>query len=127
MLIDSSAWTEYFMGTAKGEKAKKVIEGKGLTYTCAIVIAEIYSKSLRTDGAERAEERVNFIAERCVFIPLDEDAARSAGIIHGEMKAHIKDFGMADAFILAAARERNARILTSDTHFKDMEEAAFID
>ena len=61
MLVDSFAWIEYFMGTEKGEKVKDIVESNVRLYTSPIVIAEIYSKSLRTNG--RAEERERFIFE----------------------------------------------------------------
>ncbi|MBU4373748.1 MAG: hypothetical protein KJ714_04765 [Euryarchaeota archaeon] len=50
MLLDSFAWMEYFMGTQKGEKVKRFLDDDMQLYTSPIVIAEIYSKSLRTDG-----------------------------------------------------------------------------
>ncbi|HID20618.1 MAG TPA: type II toxin-antitoxin system VapC family toxin [Methanophagales archaeon] len=50
MLVDSFAWIEYFMGTEKGEEVKEVVESDLQLYTSPIVIAEIYSKFLRTDG-----------------------------------------------------------------------------
>ena len=58
MMLDSFAWMEYFMGTPKGEKVKKLVDNDLQLYTSPIVVAEIYSKSLRTDG--KAEERKGF-------------------------------------------------------------------
>ncbi len=52
--------------------------------------------------------------------------AINTGLLHAEMKQQIKDFGMADAFVLATARELNAKILTGDPHFKNMKEAVMI-
>ncbi len=65
MLLDSLAWMEYFMGTHKGEKVKRFVEDNSQLYTSPIVIAEIYSKSLRTDG--NAQERTDFIMKRCSY------------------------------------------------------------
>ncbi len=126
MFIDSSAWIEYFMGTKKGIEVKKIIDESSIAYTSPTVIAEIYSKSIRTDGPQKADERVDFILDRCVFVATDEKIAMSAGEIHGEMKPHIK-FGLADAFVLATARSRGVRVLTGDSHFKYLEDAVFLD
>ena len=115
------------MGTKKGIKVKKIIDGSSLTYTSPTVIAEIYSKSIRTDGPKKAEERVNFILDRCVFLTNDEKTAINAGEIHGKMKPQIKDFGLADAFIMATARSRGIKILTGDPHFKNFEDVLFLD
>jgi len=50
----------------------------------------------------------------------------AAGKLHAEMRKHIKDFGLSDAFILALAKTTNSKILTGDRHFKNVKEALFI-
>ncbi|NOZ76932.1 MAG: type II toxin-antitoxin system VapC family toxin [Euryarchaeota archaeon] len=127
MLIDSSAWLEYFMGTAQGEKVRDFVEGGGVLYTTPVVMAEVLSKSIRTDGMEKGKERVDFISERCVVVPLDEDMGRLAGAIHGEMKKKDRTYGMMDALILAAARKRGIKVLTKDRHFKGLDEGVMLE
>jgi predicted nucleic acid-binding protein len=124
MLVDSFAWLEYFMGTEKGERVKEVVESNIKLYTSPIVIAEIYSKSLRTDG--RAEERRDFIVKRCAIIPIDEEIAVETAKIHAEAKKSMGDFGLADAFVLASARFKNVKVLTGDPHFKDFLESIML-
>jgi len=124
MLIDSFAWIEYFMGTEMGEEVKQVVESDVQLYTSPIVIAEIYSKSLRTDG--RAEERRNFIVKRCAVIPIDEEIAVEAAKIHADAKKTMEDFGLADAFVLASARYKSVIVLTGDPHFKDFSESIML-
>jgi predicted nucleic acid-binding protein len=38
----------------------------------------------------------------------------------------MKDFGLADAYVLATARKLKSKILTGDPHFKGMKEAVLI-
>ena len=121
MLLDSFAWMEYFMGTQEGENIRKLVDDDIQLYTSPIVIAEIYSKSLRTDG--NAEERKDFIIKRCALIVLDENIAVEAAKIHAENKIKKPDFGLADAIILASARNRNIKVVTGDPHFKDFKDA----
>src|SRR3990172_9950346 len=99
MLIDSFAWLEYFMGTKKGADVKKTVDNSSIAYTCPVVIAEVYSKSARAEGVEKAEERKAFILDRCIFIEADEEIASEAGKIHAEMKKKMSTFGLSDAFI----------------------------
>ena len=127
MFIDSFAWIEYFMGTERGRKVKKIIEGNVITYTSPTVIAEIFSKSVRTDGQDKARERADFIVDRCVLIQTDENIAVEAGRLHGEMKPKARDFGLADAFILASARSKGAKVVTGDPHFKDLDDTVFLE
>jgi predicted nucleic acid-binding protein len=124
MLLDSFAWMEYFMGTLQGGKVKGFVDDDSQLYTSPIVIAEIYSKSLRTDG--KAEERINFIMKRCAVILLDEYIAIEAAKIHAENKVKISDFGLADAIILASARGRKVKVLTGDPHFKNFNDAVML-
>lgn len=126
MLIDSFAWFEYFMGSKKGAEVKKIVDNAVIAYTSPIVIAEVYSKSARVEDAKKAEERKAFILDRCVFIPADEEIASEAGKIHAEMKKNMPTFGLSDAFILAAARKKNTKIITGDPHFKEIDNVIFL-
>ena len=119
MMVDSFAWMEYFMGTEKGKKVKEIIESDEILYTSPVILAEIYSKSQRTDG--RGKERVEFILKRCVVVELDEEIGIEAGKIHAEMKPKVKDFGMIDALILASANKKGLKVLTGDKHFEHFE------
>lgn len=124
MLLDSFAWMEYFMGTREGEKVRRFVDDDIQLYTSPIVIAEIYSKSLRTDG--NAEERKDFIIKRCALIVLDEIIAVEAAKIHAKKKIKTPDFGLADALILASARNRKIKVVTGDPHFKDFKDAVMM-
>jgi predicted nucleic acid-binding protein len=124
MMLDSFAWMEYFMGTAKGEKIKKLVDDNSQLYTSPIVIAEIYSKSLRTDG--KAEEKKDFIIKRCAMVEMDLNIAVESAKIHAENKAKTHDFGLADAIILASARSRKIEVLTGDPHFKNFKDAIML-
>ncbi|MCX9081427.1 MAG: type II toxin-antitoxin system VapC family toxin [Candidatus Methanoperedens sp.] len=124
MLLDSFAWMEYFMGTRKGEKVKRSIDDDIQLYTSPIVIAEIYSKSLRTD--DNAQERTDFIMKRCAIVVLDEKIAIEAAKIHAENKIKTSDFGLPDAIILASARSRNMKVVTGDPHFKNFKDAVML-
>jgi len=124
MMLDSFAWMEYFMGTQKGEKVKKLVDDDSQLYTSPIVIAEIFSKSLRTDG--NADERKEFIMKRCAVVALDVNTAVEAAKIHAQNKIKIPDFGLADAIILASARSRKIKVLTGDPHFKNFSDAIML-
>lgn len=123
MLLDSFAWFEYLMGTEEGKKVKRLVDDDIQLYTSPIVIAEVYSKSLRTDG--KAEERKDFIIKRCAMVTLDGNIAVEAAKIHAENTKSL-NFGLADAFILASARNRKIKVVTGDPHFEDFEDAIML-
>jgi predicted nucleic acid-binding protein len=43
------------------------------------------------------------------------------------MRKTLKDFGLADAYVLATARRLNAIILTGDLQFKNIKDAVMIE
>jgi predicted nucleic acid-binding protein len=88
------------------------------------VVAEIYSKSLRTDG--KADERKDFILKRCAIVAFDVKIAVEAAKIHAENRVMTHDFGLADAIILASARSRKIKVLTGDPHFKNFKDAVML-
>jgi len=45
-------------------------------------------------------------------VEIDAELAKLAGSIHATMKKKFKDFGMMDAFLLAAAQHTSAKIVT---------------
>jgi predicted nucleic acid-binding protein len=46
--------------------------------------------------------------------------------MHAKMRQTKKDFGIADAFVLATASKLRAKIVTGDPHFKDLDNAVMI-
>ena len=124
-VVDSWAWIEYFEGSRAGEAVKRhVEEAHAAVYTSAVSLAEVVSKFLR----KRMDPHlaVSGISALSVILPADQETAALAGELHAEIKASVKDFGLADAFVLAAARKKNAKILTGDPHFRGFEETVFL-
>jgi predicted nucleic acid-binding protein len=42
------------------------------------------------------------------------------------MRKTEKDFGLADAYVLATARQLKSKVLTGDPHFKNLKEAVML-
>lgn len=125
IVLDSYAWIEYFLSTDRGLKVKDFLENKeNQIYTHIFSLAEIVSRILRVEG--NYKNPVDIIISGSEIINIDNQTSIAAGILHSEIRKNIKDFGLVDAFILLEARERNAKILTGDPHFKNMKEAIMI-
>ncbi|KYK27900.1 MAG: PIN domain-containing protein [Theionarchaea archaeon] len=58
---------------------------------------------------------------------IDAELAKLAGSIHATMKKKFKDFGIMDAFLLAAAQHTSAKIVTGDPHFRNMDNVEFLE
>ena len=116
-IIDSYAWVEYFRGSREGIVAKDYIENKNCA-TSSITIAELSEKYKRENKS--FEEDFGFIVAKTKIIELDVEIALIAGEINFENKKSIKDWGMSDSIILAAAKLLNSKVLTGDHHFRGL-------
>ncbi len=126
-VIDSYAWLEYFMGTPAGEKAREILDSAvHERVTPSICDAEVYAKSLRIEGKERAELRRGFIRTRSAAISLTEDLAVQAAMVDVEMKEMVNGWGLADSIVLATTRRRKAKVITGDEHFRGLPETEYI-
>ena len=124
ILIDSSAWIEYLEGSPKGERVREIFSGDNELYVLNFIISEVISKIKRKNMNEELAYRA--IITNSKVLNLTPRIAKNAGLLHAEMKKKIKDFGLADALILATAREMNMKVLTEDKHFKKFKEAVFL-
>ena len=116
-IMDAYSWIEYLDGSSRGVKARNIVESKkNKVYTCAVTIAEIVSKFLRRNFDP--EIAFNAIIAGSHVIPVDDKLSFVAGQLHAEMRKHVKDFGLADAYLLACAKNYNAKIVTGDPRFK---------
>jgi predicted nucleic acid-binding protein len=124
-VIDAWAWIEYMIGSEHGAKVKETLENESNEiFTCAVTLAEIISKVGRE--GRNIEEAYALLLSDSQIINADEDLSKNAGIIHAQMRSKEKDFGLADAYVLASARKLKGKILTGDAHFKNLKEAVLI-
>lgn len=123
-VIDSYAWIEYFKGSSSGVKARGFIE-KGSAATSSISLAELQEKYLR-EKWDSFDTDVKFITTKTTLVSLDRKISILAGQINFQSKKRKKDWGMADSIILSTARIGSAKVVTGDSHFKDVPEAIMI-
>lgn len=125
LIIDSYAWIEYLDGSDKGNRAKeKIMIEDNIIHTTSLTIAEVVSRAKRK-GKDTAIA-YQTITTNSTIINITSPLAKEAGILHAEIRKEIKDFGLADAFVLLTARKLNAKIVTGDPHFKGFKEAILI-
>ncbi len=124
LVIDSSAWIEYFSGTEKGKKVKELI-GTNEIFTTSISIAEICSKFKRSKM--NPTQAFEIILSNSKIIDTNKELSFNAGILHAEIRLSKPKFSLSDAYAVVAARGLNAKVVTSDYDFKGLKEAIFLD
>ncbi len=118
-IVDAWAWIEYFRGTQAGSKLDEILQDPTTdVYTCAITVAEIISKTARDQ--QDVEAAYNILLSNSQIIKIDEQISKQAGLLHQKMRQTKKDFGIADAYILACADKLGGKIVTGDPHFEGM-------
>ncbi|MEK6891820.1 MAG: PIN domain-containing protein [Nanoarchaeota archaeon] len=118
MLLDTSAWVEFFIKSEKGELVKNILK----TEKCCISIvtlAEIANWALREN--QNGRECVKFIASSAKILDLSNEISFLGGELNFQRKKIVKNWGMVDSLILATALIYDLKILTKDNHFKDLE------
>jgi len=124
-VIDAYAWVEYLMGSRAGEKVRAVFEEEDSEIcTCAVTVAEVVSKAARE--GQNVAVVYDIIVNNSQVVNVDEVVSKEAGLLHAEMRKTKKDFGLADAFVLAIARRLKSKVLTGDPHFEGVKEAILI-
>ncbi len=124
-VIDAYAWIEYLIGSAIGTKVNEIIDQENVeVYTCAVTVAEVISKVAREK--QDTEKAYEILLSNSQILNADEELSKHTGLLHAEMRQTEKDFGLADAYVLATAKKLKSKVLTGDPHFKNLKEAIMI-
>jgi predicted nucleic acid-binding protein len=117
MLLDTSAWIEYFLATEKGDKVKEILKNED-AFTSVITTGELVNWCIK--NKLHYEKYLKEIKLYSKMLELNEKVAILAGQLNFERKKMIKNWGMADSIILSTSIIYGLRILTKDNHFKDL-------
>jgi len=123
-VVDAYAWIEYLGGTDAGRKVMEIVENNDDIFTCAVTLGEVVSKVARL--GKDAKIAYDVLLSNSQVVVVDEELSFQAGLLHCEMRKTARDFGLADAYVLATARRLKANILTGDPHFKPLREAIMV-
>lgn len=112
VILDSSAWIEYFADRPKATQVKPFLADPRRILVPAVVFYEVQKKALSAFD-EAVAETVAGRLSQSESVPLDRDQALTAAHLSIE---HC--LAMADALILAAARSCDAELITLDPDFR---------
>lgn len=113
-VVDTSAWIEWLIGSAQGQKLGAHFPDRAQCIVPTIVQLEL-SKWLVRERAEETADQVIAYTQKCRVVPLDTRIALLAADLHREHK-----LATADAIVYATAREQGADLLTCDAHFEGL-------
>ena len=125
MLLDTSAWIELFQETEKTAIVKNVLETED-NFTSSITFAELVNWCLKNNKEDKITAYIEGIKNGSTILELNEAIIISAGKLNYERKKIVKNWGMVDSLVLSTSLFYNLRILTKDSHFKDLENAGML-
>ncbi len=133
IVVDTYAWIEYFRGTRKGEIVKRHLLTAENIYTPSIVLAETARKYIREKTPEsNVRQRLNIITEISTITNIDPELAIESGKAYLELLENARRQklrhkpSLNDAIILATTRKLEAKLITGDQHFKNLQETIWI-
>ena len=110
-VVDTSAWIEWFTGSALGLILAKEIPVRAECIVPTIVQLELSKWLLRETDEQKADQVVAYTL-KCIVVPLDTAIALLAAELGRQHK-----LATADAIVYATAHADGADVLTCDAHF----------
>ncbi len=117
MLLDTSAWVEFFIKSEKGAVVKKILEIEKC-YTSIVTIAEISNWAMRENS--NGSELIKFVISTTKILDLNTNIAFLAGELNFKRKKIVKKWGMIDSLIVATSLIYNLKVLTKDSYFRGL-------
>ena len=113
VLIDTSAWVDFFRGTSKTADAVAELIEKGQAYICGVISYELIQ------GAKSEEEALHLASVLAAlhYIEMTSDLWIRAGNISFGLRRKGLTLPMSDLLIGALALEHGLEVLTLDDHF----------
>lgn len=119
LILDSSAWIEYYGATERGKKIRDELHKKGIKiYVTGLIVAEIGSKALKERRS--LQEALAPLQNLCSIIPFDFELARITAELYVATRKTNSKFGIVDAHVLAAAQVIHGKLITCDNDFVGM-------
>ncbi|WP_149590022.1 type II toxin-antitoxin system VapC family toxin [Tabrizicola flagellatus] len=114
VLVDTSAWIEWLIGSATGDRLAEQLPDQADWLVPTMVQLELAKWLTREAGEDKADQVIAF-TQVCQVIPLDTDIALEAA-----EACRTQKLATADAIVFATARARGATLLTCDGHFEGL-------
>ncbi len=120
-ILDSYALLAFFQAEQGGEQVRKILKEasavQAKVFLSVINLGEIYYIISRRSG----EDTAGSIVEDMSLLPVELLAATTERVLSAASVKARYPVSYADAFVIAAAEELSASILTGDPEFKEIE------
>ena len=120
-LVDSSGWVEFLTGGSLADEYARHLGDPSQVLTPTVVLYEVY-KWVRRERGEAEALLVAAQLSKTQIAPLTPTIALTAA----DVSLH-KGLAMADAIVYATAASSQARLITSDRDFAELDGVTFLE
>jgi len=121
VLLDSSAWIEYWKGGPHAKAAAAHIEGDEEAVASTINLAEVYFWILKYYDEDTAISKASTMEKRCLLIPVERRIAIEAAKARRQ-----HGLALAGSLVYATAEDAGAKLVTGDPDLKGLEGTIFL-
>ena len=125
MLLDASAWIEFFLDTEKSQYVEDALKANKC-FTSVVTIAEIVNWLFRSKTEDKVHAYLDGIKKGSQILGLSGSISIRAGKLNYERKKAGRKWGMIDSMILATAQVYGLKVLTKDNGFRDLPDAEIL-
>lgn len=118
-VIDAGVLALYFAGERSVKKYfDEILRGAATGYLCEVNLAEFFYKTAEKLGLDVAEVRYEAIRNSPIIqVPAEGELTREAARVKAK---HRRRTSLADAYLIAVARQVNGLVLTTDSAIKEI-------
>jgi predicted nucleic acid-binding protein len=120
-VVDTSAWIEWFLGSAAGDRVGSELPAAQNWIVPTIVQLEL-AKWMTREVGEDAADRAIALSGTFQVVPLDTGIALAAAELSVANR-----LATADAIVYATALSREADLLTCDAHFRGLDRVVLVE
>lgn len=124
VVFDTFAWVDYFLDTKNAKTIENYLENEDVI-TPSIVLLELSYKANKENWDFK--KCLSFIKVKSRILGFNETFVLRFGEIYNSVKKQVKGIGLADCIILTTTILNNAKVLTGDPHFKNIENVIFLE
>lgn len=124
MLFDTSTWVEFFKGTEKGKKVKKLLLDGIPVYTCPITFAEISNWCCKNN--EEPEGYIQKMKKLSKTLDIRDDVLVASGRKYYYIRQKNKKISLIDVIIYTTAAFHDVGLLTKDLDFRGLPKVEFL-
>ena len=122
MILETSFVVDFLQGDENAISKMQSLIDQNIPYDITSpTIFELWGGLVNLEKPEKEHQRIITLMEGIVIYPLDEDSAKIAGNIDGQLVKKGLQINTEDSMIAGIAIKNNKKVLTRDGHFNRIE------